>query len=80
VREPPEMIAVRRHFAGDTGPADRLEIHFEPDIIPGYRPRRDGWRGLSRSGRCGVTRCARDWAARAPTPSGCWWPATRPGW
>lgn len=36
VREPPEMIAVRRHFAGDTGPADRLEIHFEPDIIPGY--------------------------------------------
>ncbi len=36
VREPPEMIAVRRYFVGDTGPADRLEIHFEPDVIPGY--------------------------------------------
>ena len=36
VREIPEMIAVRRYFASDAGPADRLEIHFEPDVIPGY--------------------------------------------
>ncbi len=46
VRELPEMIAVRRYFAGDTGPADRLEIHFEPDIIPSYTwlfPEGDGY-------------------------------------
>ena len=36
VREPPEMIAMRQYFDGDTGPANRLEIHFEPGIIPGY--------------------------------------------
>jgi flavin-dependent dehydrogenase len=34
-RKPPEMIAVRQYF-GDTGPADRIEMHFEPDAIPGY--------------------------------------------
>ncbi len=46
VREPPEMIAVRRYFVGDTGPADRLEIHFEPDVIPSYTwlfPEGDGY-------------------------------------
>jgi flavin-dependent dehydrogenase len=36
VREMPEMIAVRRYCAGDTGPTDHLEIHFQPDVIPGY--------------------------------------------
>lgn len=36
VREVPEMIAVRQYFAGDAGPADRLEIHFQPDVVPGY--------------------------------------------
>ncbi len=32
----PEMIAIRRYFAGDVGPAERLEIHFRPHIAPGY--------------------------------------------
>jgi len=32
----PEMIAIRRYFAGDVGPAERLEIHFRPRIAPGY--------------------------------------------
>ncbi|MBN1813511.1 MAG: NAD(P)/FAD-dependent oxidoreductase [Anaerolineae bacterium] len=36
VQEPPELIAIRQYFAGDTGPAERLEIHFEPWVIPGY--------------------------------------------
>lgn len=36
VREPPDLIAIRQYFAGDTGPAKRLEIHFEPWITPGY--------------------------------------------
>lgn len=36
VREPPELIATRQYFAGDAGPAERLEIHFEPWVIPGY--------------------------------------------
>ena len=36
VREPPEMVAVRQYLAGDAGPHERLEIHFQRDIIPGY--------------------------------------------
>jgi geranylgeranyl reductase family protein len=36
VQEPPELIAIRQYFAGDAGPAERLEIHFEPWITPGY--------------------------------------------
>jgi geranylgeranyl reductase family protein len=32
----PEMIAIRRYFAGDVGPQERLEIHFRPHIAPGY--------------------------------------------
>lgn len=36
VREPPDLIAIRQYFAGDTGPSRRLEIHFEPWITPGY--------------------------------------------
>jgi geranylgeranyl reductase family protein len=36
VQEPPELIAIRQYFAGDAGPTERLEIHFEPWITPGY--------------------------------------------
>jgi geranylgeranyl reductase family protein len=36
VREPAELVAVRQYFAGDAGPPERLEIHFEPWIAPGY--------------------------------------------
>jgi geranylgeranyl reductase family protein len=36
VQAPPELIAIRQYFAGDTGPGRRLEIHFEPWITPGY--------------------------------------------
>jgi len=36
LREPPELTAIRQYFAGDTGPAERLEIHFERSITPGY--------------------------------------------
>jgi len=36
VQESPELIAVRQYLAGDAGPAERLEIHFEPWIAPGY--------------------------------------------
>jgi flavin-dependent dehydrogenase len=36
LREPPELTAIRQYFAGDAGPAARLEIHFERSIAPGY--------------------------------------------
>jgi len=36
VQEPPELIAMRQYFAGDTGPSERMEIHFQPEILPGY--------------------------------------------
>jgi geranylgeranyl reductase family protein len=36
MQESPELIAIRQYFVGDAGPAERLEIHFEPWIIPGY--------------------------------------------
>jgi geranylgeranyl reductase family protein len=36
VQEPAELFAIRQYFAGDAGPAERLEIHFEPWIAPGY--------------------------------------------
>ena len=36
VQEEPELVAVRQYLAGDTGPSQRLEIHFQRDIIPGY--------------------------------------------
>ncbi len=36
VWEPPELVAIRQYFAGDAGPAERLEIHFEPWITPGF--------------------------------------------
>jgi geranylgeranyl reductase family protein len=45
VQESPELIAIRQYFTGDAGPAERLEIHFEPWITPGYTwvfPMRDG--------------------------------------
>ena len=32
----PELIAVRQYLAGDIGPPQRLEIHFQREIIPGY--------------------------------------------
>lgn len=45
VRTEPEMVAIRQYFAGDAGPAGRLEIHFERWITPGYTwvfPMNDG--------------------------------------
>ncbi len=32
----PELIALRQYRAGDAGPVGRLEIHFQPDVYPGY--------------------------------------------
>jgi geranylgeranyl reductase family protein len=46
VQETAELIAIRRYFAGDAGPAERLEIHFEPWVTPGYTwvfPMDDGY-------------------------------------
>jgi flavin-dependent dehydrogenase len=34
--EPPEIVAVRQYFAGDAGPPGRMEIHFRPQVLPGY--------------------------------------------
>jgi geranylgeranyl reductase family protein len=36
VRESPELVAIRQYFAGDAGPVERMEIHFESWITPGY--------------------------------------------
>jgi len=36
VKRPPELVAIRKYLAGDAGPTERLEIHFEPWIVPGY--------------------------------------------
>jgi len=36
VREAPELVAIRQYFAGDAGPSERLEIHFQPGVLPGY--------------------------------------------
>lgn len=36
VRGEPELIALRQYRSGDAGPANRLEIHFQPDVYPGY--------------------------------------------
>ena len=36
VQEGPELLAMRQYLAGDQGPADRMEIHFQGSIIPGY--------------------------------------------
>jgi len=33
---PPEILAIRQYLAGDTGPAERLEIHFRRNLLPGY--------------------------------------------
>lgn len=35
-REGPELSAVRQYLTGDSGPEDRLEIHFQAGILPGY--------------------------------------------
>jgi len=35
-RNPPELVAVRQYFRGYTGPSERLEVHFQREIIPGY--------------------------------------------
>jgi geranylgeranyl reductase family protein len=32
----PELVAIREYLAGDAGPTERLEIHFETWIVPGY--------------------------------------------
>jgi menaquinone-9 beta-reductase len=32
----PDMVALRHYVSGDSGPADRLEIHFQSSIVPGY--------------------------------------------
>jgi flavin-dependent dehydrogenase len=34
--KPPEILAIRQYLAGDTGPAERLEIHFQRSLLPGY--------------------------------------------
>ena len=34
--KPPEILAIRQYLAGDTGPAERMEIHFLQSLIPGY--------------------------------------------
>jgi len=31
-----ELLAARQYLSGDSGPADRLEIHFQSTIVPGY--------------------------------------------
>ncbi len=36
VWERPELLAIRQYLVGDDGPANRLEIHFQSSIIPGY--------------------------------------------
>ncbi len=36
VQGPPELVAIRRYFAGDIGPFGRVEIHFQLGVIPGY--------------------------------------------
>lgn len=36
VQTPPELVAIRQYLAGDAGPVDRIEIHFERHITPGY--------------------------------------------
>lgn len=36
VQTPPELVAVRQYLAGDAGPTERIEIHFERHITPGY--------------------------------------------
>ena len=35
-RDRPELSAVRQYLTGDTSPQDRLEIHFQANILPGY--------------------------------------------
>jgi geranylgeranyl reductase family protein len=32
----PEIVAIRQYFAGDAGPSGRMEIHFRPQVLPGY--------------------------------------------
>ncbi|HDQ73182.1 MAG TPA: NAD(P)/FAD-dependent oxidoreductase [Chloroflexi bacterium] len=44
-RGAPELIALRQYRAGDAGPANRLDIHFQPTVYPGYTwlfPMEDG--------------------------------------
>jgi flavin-dependent dehydrogenase len=36
VRAPAELVACRQYYVGDSGPMERLEIHFRADIAPGY--------------------------------------------
>jgi geranylgeranyl reductase family protein len=35
-RGTPEILAIRQYLAGDTGPAERVELNFQQAIIPGY--------------------------------------------
>ena len=32
----PELMAVRQYFTGDSGPKNRMEIHFEQSVLPYY--------------------------------------------
>jgi len=46
VQEPPELVAIRQYFAGDSGPPGRPEIHFQRWVVPGYTwlfPMGDGY-------------------------------------
>ena len=49
----PDMVAVRQYATGDSGPADRLEIHFQATIVPGYN-----WIFPLSEGRVNVGTCS----------------------
>jgi menaquinone-9 beta-reductase len=36
LRENSDLVAIRQYYAGDSGPANRIEIHFQKWILPGY--------------------------------------------
>jgi menaquinone-9 beta-reductase len=36
VNKNPDLVAIRQYLIGDTGPANRIEIHFQQWILPGY--------------------------------------------
>ena len=36
LNENPDLVAIRQYFQGDNGPANRIEIHFQKWILPGY--------------------------------------------
>ena len=36
LNENPDLVAIRQYYAGDSGPTNRIEIHFQQWILPGY--------------------------------------------